>query len=94
MNREIHVRFWESAGVRFPCATQQFLMRGSGSGLEFLKLPNLLHGPRAQPACCVSRSMLSSRACSGSNSAPEFDTKRCKYLIYIDHVRELPLQEA
>ncbi len=22
MNREIHVRFWESAGVRFPCATQ------------------------------------------------------------------------
>jgi hypothetical protein len=25
---------------------------------------------------------------------PEFDTKRCKYLIYIDHVRELPLQEA
>jgi len=27
MNREIHVRFWESAGVRFPCATQ--LLRGS-----------------------------------------------------------------
>jgi hypothetical protein len=26
--------------------------------------------------------------------APEFDTKRCKYLIYIDRVRELPLQEA
>ena len=25
---------------------------------------------------------------------PEFDTKRCKYLIYIDRVRELPLQEA
>jgi hypothetical protein len=23
MNREIHVRFWESAGVRFPCATHQ-----------------------------------------------------------------------
>jgi hypothetical protein len=23
MNREIHVRFWESAGVRLPCATQQ-----------------------------------------------------------------------
>lgn len=22
MNREIHVRFWESAGVRLPCATQ------------------------------------------------------------------------
>ena len=22
MNREIHVRFWESAGVRFRCATQ------------------------------------------------------------------------
>lgn len=22
MNREIHVRFWERAGVRFPCATQ------------------------------------------------------------------------
>jgi hypothetical protein len=26
MNREIHVRFWESAGVRFPCATQPFLL--------------------------------------------------------------------
>ena len=25
MNREIHVRFWESAGVRFPCATQPFI---------------------------------------------------------------------
>jgi len=24
MNREIHVRFWESAGVRFPCATQHY----------------------------------------------------------------------
>ena len=24
MNREIHVRFWESAGVRFPGATQQY----------------------------------------------------------------------
>ena len=23
MNREIHVRFWESAGVRVPCATQR-----------------------------------------------------------------------
>ena len=22
MNREVHVRFWESAGVRFPRATQ------------------------------------------------------------------------
>ncbi len=22
MNREVHVRFWESVGVRFPCATQ------------------------------------------------------------------------
>lgn len=28
------------------------------------------------------------------SSPPEFDTKRCKYLIYIDRVRELPLQEA
>jgi hypothetical protein len=24
MNREVHVRFWESAGVRFPCATQPY----------------------------------------------------------------------
>ncbi len=22
MNREVHVRFWEGVGVRFPCATQ------------------------------------------------------------------------
>jgi hypothetical protein len=26
MNREIHVRFWESAGVGFPCATQHFCL--------------------------------------------------------------------
>jgi Rhodopirellula transposase DDE domain len=23
MNREVHVRFWERAGVKFPCATRQ-----------------------------------------------------------------------
>jgi len=27
MSREAHVRFWESAGVRFPCATRQPLYR-------------------------------------------------------------------
>ena len=31
MNREVHVRFWESLGVRFPWATQ--LGRGWTSGL-------------------------------------------------------------
>lgn len=29
MNREVHVRFWESAGVRFPCATHLPLNRQS-----------------------------------------------------------------
>ena len=28
MNREIHVRFWESAGVRFPRATQLAAIEG------------------------------------------------------------------
>jgi transposase len=30
MSREIHVRFWESAGVRFPCATHLPLYRQEG----------------------------------------------------------------
>ncbi len=29
MSREVHVRFWESAGVQFPCATHFPLYRQS-----------------------------------------------------------------
>ena len=30
----------------------------------------------------------------GQHGPPEFDTKRCKSLIRIDHDRKLPLQQA
>ena len=36
MNREIHVRFWESAGVRFPCATQQCKARLNPDPVDFI----------------------------------------------------------
>ena len=47
MNREIHVRFWESAGVRFPCATQPFPLRHhffSPKGFELLPHVAAGHG--------------------------------------------------
>jgi hypothetical protein len=34
MNREIHVRFWESAGVRFPCATQPFCLFSCSTAIQ------------------------------------------------------------
>ena len=37
MNREIHVRFWESAGVRFPCATQQYQARLNSDPVDFIQ---------------------------------------------------------
>ena len=37
MNREVHVRFWESLGVRFPWATQLALCVAT-SGLDMSTL--------------------------------------------------------
>ena len=38
MNREVHVRFWESLGVRFPWATQLREMRACDGPAEALLL--------------------------------------------------------
>jgi hypothetical protein len=32
MSREVHVRFWESAGVKLPCATQQSALTHASVG--------------------------------------------------------------
>ena len=39
MNREIHVRFWEGLGVRFPWATQLGLAEGSVRNKRVLSFP-------------------------------------------------------
>ena len=47
MNREVHVRFWEGVGVRFPCATQlsQGVRDAAGSAAGTAKLLPVLQYP-------------------------------------------------